>query len=174
MHQIKSLIRTIANFPVPGIQFRDLTTLFLNAQGLRDTVQALAEPYRGQKVDMVAGIESRGFILAAPLALELNVGMVPVRKPGKLPGQTLGVDYTLEYGQDRLEIHADALQKGMRVLMVDDLLATGGTMEAACRLVERVGCEVMGCAVVAELVDLKGRERLVGRPVLSLVTFEGE
>jgi adenine phosphoribosyltransferase len=123
---------------------------------------------------MVVGVESRGFIVAAPLALELGTGFVPIRKPGKLPGETFGVEYTLEYGEDRLEIHKDALGMGTRVLMVDDLLATGGTMEAACRLVERIGCQVVGCSFVVELVDLHGRQRLQQYKLTNLVEFEGE
>ena len=174
MEQIKSLIRTIPDFPQPGIQFRDLTTLFLDAIGFRQAIAALCDPWRDQAIDMVVGVESRGFIVAAPVAVLLNSGFVPVRKPGKLPGDTFGVEYTLEYGEDRLEIHRDALGIGARVLMVDDLLATGGTLEAACRLVEDIGCEVVGCAVIAELPDLKGRQRLKGYHVSSLVQFEGD
>jgi adenine phosphoribosyltransferase len=174
MHDLKSLIRTIPNFPQPGIQFRDLTTLFLHAEGFRDSVKALADQWRHADIEMVLGVESRGFILAAPLALELGTGFVPIRKPGKLPGETFGVEYTLEYGEDRLEIHKDALGMGTRVLMVDDLLATGGTMEAACRLVERIGCQVLGCAFLVELVDLKGRDRLRQYKLTNLVEFEGE
>ncbi len=174
MNPFKSLIRTIPNFPQPGIQFRDLTTLFQHAQGFRDSVKAVAEQWRDADIEMVVGVESRGFILAAPLALELGTGFVPIRKPGKLPGETFGVEYTLEYGENRLEIHKDALGIGTRVLMVDDLLATGGTMEAACRLVERLGCQVQGCAFVVELVDLKGRDRLRQYKLTNLVEFEGE
>jgi len=174
MNPFKSLIRTIPNFPQPGIQFRDLTTLFQNPQGFRDSVKALAEQWRHADIEMVVGVESRGFILAAPVALELGTGFVPIRKPGKLPGETFGVEYTLEYGENRLEIHRDALGMGTRVLMVDDLLATGGTMEAACRLVERLGCQVLGCAFVVELVDLKGRDRLSQYKLTNLVEYEGE
>ncbi len=174
MDHLKSLIRTIPDFPQAGIAFRDLTTLFLDAGGFREAVARMAAQYREEEIDMVIGVESRGFILAAPLALELHTGFVPIRKPGKLPGETYGVEYTLEYGEDRLEIHSDALAMGARVLMVDDLLATGGTMEAACRLVERIGCHVVGCAFVAELVDLGGRRRLQPHRVTNLVEFAGE
>jgi len=174
MDHLRALIRTIPDFPEPGIEFRDLTTLFLDAEGFRATVQALADQYRAAEIDMVLGVESRGFILAAPLAVALGTGFVPIRKPGKLPGETFGVEYTLEYGEDRLEIHKDALPLGARVLMVDDLLATGGTLEAACKLVERMGCEVVGCAVVVELVDLKGRERLKPHRVTNLIEFNGK
>lgn len=174
MEDIKSLIRTIPNFPKEGIEFRDLTTLFLDGEGFQKTVSRMADPYRGQPIDKIVGIESRGFILGAPMALELGVGFVPVRKPNKLPGERIGVEYTLEYGVDRLEIHSDALTKGERVLIVDDLLATGGTMEAACRLVEQVGGAIIGCAFVVELTDLKGRDKLTNYPIFKLIDFEGE
>jgi adenine phosphoribosyltransferase len=174
MEHIKELIRTIPDFPKPGIMFRDLTTLFLHPEGFREVVHAMAAAYRGDHIDMVVGIESRGFILAAPMALEMGTGFVPMRKPGKLPGEKIGVEYTLEYGTDRLEVHTNALRRGMRVLMVDDLLATGGTMRAACNLAEQAGCTVAGLAFAVELVDLKGRQRLSEYPMLSLVSFEGE
>ena len=174
MKQIKSLIRTIPDFPKRGIEFRDLTTLFLHPEGFERTIDQLARQYSDHKIDMVVGIESRGFIVAAPLAVSMGKGFVPVRKPGKLPGASIGVEYQLEYGVDRLEIHADALQQGARVLMVDDLLATGGTMEAACKLVEKLGGEVVACAFVVELVDLNGRGRLHRYPVSALVEFEGD
>jgi adenine phosphoribosyltransferase len=174
MDRFKSLIRTIPDFPQQGILYRDLTTLFLDPTGFRDSVKELAKPWLSEQIEMVVGVESRGFILAAPMALELGTGFVPVRKPGKLPGETFGVEYTLEYGEDRLEIHKDALGIGTRVLMVDDLLATGGTMEAACRLVERIGCTVVGCAFLVELVDLHGRARLSKYRLANLVEFEGD
>ena len=174
MDEIKTLIRTIPNFPKAGIEFRDLTTLFLDSIGFQRTISLLSDPYRDQKVDMIVAVESRGFIMGAPMAVELGVGFVPVRKPNKLPGARIGVEYQLEYGTDQLEIHTDALVKGARVLMVDDLLATGGTMEAACRLVEQVGGEVIGCAFVVELIDLKGREKLTKYPIHKLVEFEGD
>jgi adenine phosphoribosyltransferase len=174
MDSIKSLIRTIPDFPKKGIEFRDLTTLFLHAEGFERVVRAMAEPHREQGIDMVVGVESRGFILGAPIAMLLGTGFVPVRKPGKLPGATVGVEYALEYGVDRLEIHTDALKPGYRVLMVDDLLATGGTMDAACRLVEQIGAEVVGCSFVVELVDLGGRGRIERYPAAALVEFEGD
>lgn len=174
MNALKSLIRTIPDFPQPGIQFRDLTTLFLDPAGFRTAVKAIADAWRKDEIDMVVGVESRGFILAAPVALELGKGFVPIRKPGKLPGETFGVEYTLEYGEDRLEIHKDALGMGARVLIVDDLLATGGTAEAACRLVERIGCQVAGCAFLVELVDLHGRDRLNPYRLTNLIEFEGD
>ena len=174
MERLKSLIRTIPDCPKPGIQFRDLTTLFLDPVGFESAVAALAEAHRDSAIDVVAGIESRGFIVGAPLALAMGAGFVPLRKPGKLPGEKIGVEYDLEYGKDRLEIHADALQRGQRVLLVDDLIATGGTMRAACNLVEQVGAVVAGLAFLVELTDLKGRERLDGYPIFRLIEFEGE
>ena len=174
MEALKSLIRTIPNFPKPGIMFRDLTTLFLDPEGFRLTVQTLAAAHRHESIDMVVGIESRGFILAAPVALDLKTGFVPMRTPGKLPGEKIRIDYALEYGQDRLEMHTGALRRGMRVLMVDDLLATGGTMRAACDLVEQAGCTVAGVAFAVDIPELKGRERLKEYPIVSLVSFEGE
>ena len=174
MDQLKGLIRTIPDFPSQGIAYRDLTTLFLDPAGFSRAVKAISDQYRNHEIDMVIGVESRGFILAAPVAIELNLGFVPVRKPGKLPGETFGVEYTLEYGEDRLEIHRDALPMGARVLIVDDLLATGGTMEAACKLVSRIGCEIVGCAFVVELTDLKGRDKLDGFNITNLVEFEGK
>ncbi len=174
MEHLKALIRTIADFPKPGIEFRDLTTLFLDGPGFQAALDALAQHYRPQRVDLVVGVESRGFILGAPLAYALGKGFIPVRKPGKLPGERVGVEYALEYGTDRLEIHADAVPAGARVLMVDDLLATGGTMSAACQLVEQVGGQVMGCAFIVELVDLKGRAKLSRYPIFKLIEFEGD
>jgi len=174
MLELKDLIRTIPDFPKPGIEFRDLTTLFLHGEGFRRTISALAERYARENVDLVCGVESRGFILGAPLAVELGKGFVPIRKEGKLPGKTIGVEYTLEYGEDRLEVHADALPAGARVLMMDDLLATGGTMQAACKLVETVGARVLSCGFVVELVDLQGRAKLPNYDVYSLVTYTGE
>ena len=174
MDQIKSLIRTIPDHPSKGIQFRDLTTLFIHAQGFEIVIRTLVDHYRDTIIDKVVGVESRGFIVAAPVAYALSKGFVPLRKPGKLPGPTVGMDYQLEYGTDCLEIHSDALNKGERILVVDDLLATGGTMEAACKLVEQVGGQVVGCAFVVELVDLKGRQRLTRYPLFKLVDFEGD
>jgi adenine phosphoribosyltransferase len=173
---IKSLIRTIPDYPKPGIQFRDITTLLEDAKGLRIAVESLAEPFRGDRIDKVAGIEARGFLFGVAVALELEAGFVPVRKAGKLPGATVGREYELEYGTDRIEIHADALGPGDRVLIVDDLIATGGTAEATVRLINDIGAEIVGCAFVIDLPDLGGSKRIgaKGFRVVSLCAFEGE
>lgn len=174
MDELKSLIRAIPDFPKKGIEFRDLTTLFLDGPGFGRVVKLLAEKHADESFDMIAGVEARGFIIGAPLAFHMGKGFVTIRKPGKLPGATVSVEYKLEYGVDRLEVHTDSLEKGKRVLMVDDLLATGGTMEAACRLVEQIGGEVVGCSFVVELTDLKGRDKLTRYPVHSLFEYEGD
>jgi adenine phosphoribosyltransferase len=173
---IRNLIRTIPNHPKPGIMFRDVTTLFKDPQGFRVVVNELVNRYTGQGVDKVLGIEARGFIVGAPLAHQLGVGFVPLRKRGKLPAQTIGHDYALEYGTDRVELHLDAISKGERVVIVDDLIATGGTAEAAVRLTELCGGIVHECAFVVDLPELGGRRRLekLGHPVFTLVEFEGE
>lgn len=172
---IKSVIRTIPDYPKPGIMFRDVTTLFGNARAFRTTVDQLVQPYAGTRIDKVVGIEARGFILAGAVAHQLSVGFVPVRKKGKLPWRTISQTYDLEYGTDTVEIHEDAVIRGENVLLVDDLIATGGTAEAAIRLVERVGAHVVGCSFIIDLPELKGRARLekLGKRVLSLVEFEG-
>jgi len=173
---LKSLIRTIPDYPKPGVQFRDITSLLENPKGLRIAVEGLAEPFLGDRVDKVAGIEARGFLFGVAVALELEAGFVPVRKPGKLPGATVGRDYELEYGTDRVEIHADALEPGERVLIIDDLIATGGTAEAAIHLIDDIGAEIVGCAFVIDLPDLGGSKRIGanGFRVVSLCAFEGE
>jgi adenine phosphoribosyltransferase len=165
-------IRAIPDFPKPGILFRDITPLLANPQALREAIQRIAERYRDVRVDVVAAAEARGFIFAAPLALELNVGFVPVRKPGKLPFDTHAFHYELEYGTDTLEMHCDGIAPGARVLLVDDLLATGGTIEACCRLVEQAGGEVIGCAFLIELVGLGGARRLAQYKPFSLIEYE--
>ncbi len=171
----KSVIRTIPDYPKPGIMFRDVTTLLGNARAFRTTVDQLVQPYAGMQIDKVAGIEARGFILAGAVAHQLSVGFVPVRKKGKLPWKTIGQTYDLEYGTDTVEIHEDAVQKGENVLLVDDLIATGGTAEAAIKLIEKAGGNVVGCSFIIDLPELKGRRRLekMGKKVLSLVEFEG-
>lgn len=171
---IKRLIRDVPDFPKPGILFKDVTPLLADPAGFDQVVDALAAPYRqgGEPiVDRVLGIESRGFIFGTPVAQRLGVGFAPIRKPGKLPWKTVAESYALEYGEDRIELHEDAVQRGERVLIIDDLLATGGTLSAACRLVERLGGQVAGCAVVIELAFLDGRKRLGDRPLHSLVTY---
>ncbi len=169
---IKAKIRTIPHFPKQGIMFRDVTTLFKDPQGFRYVIDHLVQRYANKGVTMVVGIESRGFILAGALAHQLNVGFVPVRKPGKLPAEKDSVTYDLEYGKDILEIHKDAINKGDCILIVDDLIATGGTAKAAIELVEKQGAKVLECAFIVTLPELGGTEKL-GVPSYSLVSFEG-
>ena len=173
---IKAQIRTVPDFPRPGVMFRDITTLLKQADGFHLVVEKLGAAYGGQPIDKIAAIESRGFIIGAALAYLLNVGFVPIRKQGKLPAENFGHDYQLEYGAGRLELHCDAVQRGERVLLVDDLIATGGTAEAALRLIGMAGGSVVGCAFVVDLPDLGGRERLgrLGYPVLALCQFSGQ
>ena len=173
---IKPLIRTIPDYPKPGIQFRDITALLKDPQGLKLTVDGFLERYKHQKVDKVVAVEARGFLIGAPLAYELGVGFVPIRKQGKLPGEKAGYDYELEYGGDRVEIHLDALEPGENVLLVDDLIATGGTAIAAIRLIEELGGKVIECAFVIDLVDIGGRKRLqdAGHSMFALCEFEGD
>jgi adenine phosphoribosyltransferase len=173
---IKSLIRTIPHYPKQGIQFRDITTLLKDPVGFRMVIDALSQHYSGKKIDKIAGIEARGFIIGAALAYKLGVGFVPVRKSGKLPAETIGHDYALEYGADRVEIHIDAISKGEQVLLVDDLIATGGTAEAAVALIRKLGGDLIGCAFVIDLPDLGGTKRLIesGIKTFSLCEFEGD
>jgi adenine phosphoribosyltransferase len=173
---IKSFIRTIPDHPKPGIQFRDITTLLLDAVGFRSAIEGLAQPFRGTQIDKVAGIEARGFILGGAVAKELGAGFVPIRKQGKLPHETIGHDYELEYGTDRVEVHTDAISEGEQVLLIDDLIATGGTAEAAIRVVEKLGGEIVGLAVVIDLPDVGGRKRIeaLGHKLVSLCEFEGD
>jgi adenine phosphoribosyltransferase len=175
MIDLRALIRTIPDYPKPGILFRDITTLLGHAEGFRATIDAFTTRYQTLRVDKVAGIEARGFILGGAVAHHLGVGFVPIRKKGKLPWQTVGHDYELEYGSDRVEMHSDAIQPRERVLLVDDLIATGGTAEAAARLVELVGGELLEACFVIDLPDLGGRKLLEsrGRAVFTLVEFEG-
>lgn len=168
---LKSLIRDVPDFPKPGILFKDITPLLSNSAAFKQTISQLAERYRNQKLDAIVAAEARGFIFAAPLALELGVGFTPIRKPGKLPFQTHTHEYDLEYGSDKLQIHVDGVGKGNRVLVVDDLLATGGTVEACCKLVERVGGEVVECCFLIELGFLEGRKKLSHRKIFSLLSY---
>ncbi len=173
---IKARIRTIPDHPKPGIQFRDITTLLQDPVGFRLSVQQLAQAFKGVSVDKVAGIEARGFILGGAVAVALEAGFVAVRKAGKLPHTTIGVDYDLEYGTDRVEIHTDAIHRGERVVLIDDLIATGGTALASIDLIEQAGGQMLGCAFVVDLPDLGGAERIRARglAVHTLCAFEGE
>ena len=169
---LKKLIRTVPDFPKPGILFYDITTLLKDKAGFAQLIDALAQHYIGQKVDLVLGIEARGFIFGPALAYRLNAGFVPVRKPGKLPAPTARVTYDLEYGTDALEIHLDAIQPGQRVVLVDDLLATGGTMQATIQLVKQLGGEIAGLAFAIELDFLKGRAKFPEYDVFSLLHYD--
>ena len=175
MKEVRDYIRTIADFPHEGIMFRDVTTLFADPRGMRICVDQLLAPYAGTDIDVVAGLEARGFILGGAVAHQLGRGFVPVRKKGKLPGAVISEAYTLEYGEAVMEVHDDAIAPGARVLLVDDLLATGGTAEAGIRLIERLGARVAGCAFVIDLPDLGGRAKLeaLGQTVHALCAFEG-
>jgi len=171
---IKSLIRTVPHFPKKGIMFRDITTLIKDAKGFKKVIDDLTERYKDKKIDVVVGIESRGFIFGGAIAYSLGVGFVPIRKPGKLPAETVAQEYSLEYGADKIEVHKDAILPGQHVLIVDDLLATGGTCSAAATLVEKLGGKVVECAFVINLPDLKGKEKLNSYPIFTMVEFEGE
>lgn len=171
---LKNHIRNVPDFPKPGIMFRDITPLLGHPAAFREAVHRMARAFAGRGITAVAAAEARGFIFAAPLALELSAAFVPVRKPGKLPFDTQAFHYELEYGVDTLEMHTDAVHAGDKVLLVDDLLATGGTMQACVSLTERCGAKVAGCAFVVELTFLKGRERLAPHEVFSLVAYDGE
>ena len=173
---IKNLVRTIPDYPKPGIMFRDITTLLGDARGLTACVQRLAEPFADKGVEAVAGIEARGFILGGAIADRLKCGFVPIRKKGKLPGKAIGQDYELEYGVDVIEIHEDALSPGEPVLLVDDLIATGGTAEAAVKLLRKLGAEIVGATFVIDLPDLRGLERVaaLGVECHTLIEFEGD
>lgn len=172
MDDLKALIREVPDFPKPGINFYDITTLLKHPEGLHQTVDALAREFEGEKVDAVIGVEARGFIFAPALAYHLGAGFVPVRKPRKLPAECASISYDLEYGQDTLEIHRDAVGEGHRVIIADDLLATGGTAKAVIDLVEGLGGEVAGLVFVVELEFLPGREKLAGYDVRSLIKYQ--
>ncbi len=172
MQDLKTLIREVPDWPKPGILFYDITTLLKDKGGFRGVIDGLKSQYADASVDIVLGIEARGFIFAPALAYALGAGFVPVRKPKKLPAECVSVSYDLEYGKDTLEMHRDAIQPGARVLIVDDLLATGGTAAAACRMVENVGGKVAGLGFVVELTFLNGRQRLPGQEVFSLLQYD--
>lgn len=168
---LKKFIREIPDFPQAGILFRDITPLLGNAKALKRAILAISDVFGQQEIDLVASPEARGFIFGTAVACELGVGFVPVRKPGKLPSKTIECAYDLEYGSNKLVMHADAVQKGQRVLMIDDLLATGGTAEACCRLIEQAGGAVVGCSFLIELMDLKGRDHLKNYPIHAVMQF---
>lgn len=168
---LKNYVRDIPDFPKPGILFRDITPLLAHPAAFHEVIDRFVDHYAGTPIDAVAAAEARGFIFAAPLALRLNVGFVPIRKPGKLPGDTHRFEYDLEYGQDALEVHTDGVKPGSRVLVVDDLLATGGTVDACCRLIERAGATVVGCAFVIELAELGGAQRIAPRSVFRILSY---
>ncbi len=172
--KLEDKIRSIPDFPKKGIVFKDITTLLANGAALRESVAQMLSLFKDEKIDIAIGIESRGFIFASLLAYELNIGMVPVRKPGKLPAKKISESYELEYGTDSLEIHADAVQPGQNVLIIDDLLATGGTVEATVKLVERLGGNVVGCCFLIELDFLQARKRLQNYRIESLIHYDQE
>lgn len=169
---LKDKIRVIENFPKDGISFKDITTLIGDGEGLKSSIDQIVEHLKDKNIDLVVGPEARGFIFGVPVAYALGVGFVPVRKPGKLPGETIAVSYDLEYGQDVLQIHKDAIKPGQRVAIVDDLLATGGTIEAVTKLIEQAGGVVASLDFVIELTELKGRDKLEGYDVLALTQYE--
>ncbi len=173
---IKSKIRTIKNYPIKGVMFRDITTLLKDPEGLRDSINQLVDRYKDLNIDKIVAIESRGFIIGAPLAYLLNVGLVLIRKPGKLPAETIDQDYKLEYGTDRIEVHVDAIEKGEKVIIVDDLIATGGTAAATVKLVQKMKGEIVECCFIIDLPDIGGRARLenMGQKVFTLCEFEGK
>lgn len=173
---LKTAVRTIPDYPKPGIMFRDITTLLADARAFRRAIDELVQPLAGAKIDKVAGIEARGFILGGAIAHQLSVGFIPIRKKGKLPFETIGESYELEYGVDEVEIHVDAVGEGDRVLLVDDLIATGGTAAAAIKLLERAGAQIVLCSFIVDLPDLggAGRLRAMGKDVVSLMAFDGE
>ena len=175
MKSVKDYIRTIVDFPHEGIMFRDVTTLFADPRGFRMCIDQMLHPYAGQPIDKVVGLEARGFILGGAIAHQLGMGFVPVRKKGKLPGTTISQDYKLEYGEAIVEIHDDAIEAGERILVVDDLLATGGTAEAGIKLIERLGGDIVGCSFIVDLPELGGREKLqsMNMDVQVLCEFDG-
>jgi len=172
MVDLYQYVRDIPDYPKPGILFRDITPMLANPDAIKAAAAAMAAPYKGVKIDMIAAAEARGFIFAAPMAIELGAGFVPIRKPGKLPFDLHSFAYDLEYGTDELQIHIDGVKPGQRVLIVDDLLATGGTMEACCRLLERCDAEIVGCSFLIHLVQLGGEERLRPYSINSVLSYD--
>lgn len=172
---LKSLIRNIPDYPEPGVVFRDITTLLTDARGFRQAVDDLVQPHAGQNIDKVAGLEARGFILGGAVAHQLSVGFIPIRKKGKLPWKTVAREYELEYGSDCVEIHQDMVEPGEKILLVDDLIATGGTAIAGIGLLESVGAQVVGCSFIIDLPDLGGSEKLkqLGQSVISIIEYKG-
>lgn len=170
--ELKDKIRIVENFPKEGISFKDVTPLLQDKDALKETIEIIANYLKDKNIDVIAGPEARGFLFGVPVATALNVGFIPVRKPGKLPYETLSIEYDLEYGSNILEIHKDAIKKGQRVAIVDDLLATGGTVEAATKLIEEAGGEVVSLAFVIELTELRGRDKLEGHDVMSLMKYD--
>jgi adenine phosphoribosyltransferase len=171
---LKSKIRTVPNWPIEGVMFRDITTLLQDPDAFRQSCDELYERYKNMKIDLVVGLDARGFIFGSVLAYKLGVGFIPIRKKGKLPSKTVSHTYQKEYGPDTMEIHEDAIKKGDQVLIVDDLIATGGTCSAAAALVEKLGGEIVECAFVIDLPDLKGKEKLKGYKIFTMLEFEGE
>lgn len=170
--ELTEFVRDIPDFPKPGIMFKDITPLLASASALKATVAGMCDPYRDKQVDVIVAAEARGFVFAAPMAIELGIGFVPIRKPGKLPFDRHTYSYDLEYGSDTLEIHVDGVEEGQRVLVVDDLLATGGTVEACCKLLEKCGANVVGCAFVIELLGLGGRDKIAEYDIQSLIQYQ--
>ena len=172
--RIKSKVRSIPDWPIAGVIFRDITTLLQDPATFKEICDLFYNRYLDQKIDKIVGIDARGFLFGAVLAYKLGIGFIPVRKKGKLPHKTVGESYTLEYGEETVEIHEDAIQKGEKVVIIDDLMATGGTISAAVNLVQKLGGDIMECAFVIELPDLKGREKVAGQHIYSILEFEGE
>jgi len=172
---LRDSVRSIPDFPKPGIQFRDITTLLADARAFRQAIDELVQPFAGSKVSKVAGIEARGFILGGAVAHQMSAGFIPIRKKGKLPHDTVSIAYSLEYGADQMEMHVDAVERGEKVILVDDLVATGGTAEAACRLLASMGAEIVAACFIIDLPDLGGARKIeaLGVPVRSLMAFEG-
>ena len=174
MMNLKETIRTVPNWPIEGVMFRDITTLTQNSQAFREACDIFYERYKDMNIGKIVGIDARGFIFGAVLAYKLGIGFVPVRKKGKLPYKTISATYSLEYGEDTVEMHVDAIKKGERVVIVDDLIATGGTLSAATQLVEQLEGDIIECAIIIDLPDLKGKEKIKDYKVFTLMEFEGE